>query len=590
MADFLHYYQEELRYLSDSGKEFADRYPDVAHYLNMSANEDRDPYVERLFQGFAFLGSRIQEKLHDDFPEITHNVMEMVAPDYLRAFPSIALVEFNSPRGMLPQSSTIVKGTEILSNPKPGVPKPCKFQTTQEVEIHPLQLKQTTVEHSALHGSEIKLSFEIEETVEPADLLLEHLDLYLSGEDDIAWSLHYFLTNSITEVIYNGEGKTEIFTQNCTVVPTLNLMTKILPEKSSIFSNSHLLREYFCAIEKFRFVRVNNLNCVKRLNSARSFTLTFRFSENLPDSIVRKISNEHFKLYCTPVVNIFEHDVDPITINNKHFEYIIYPDNNNDKEVYSIIDVSGRGKAAHEVFRAYEPYHNFRHASASKGTAAQGFTYAIKQEEKRGGGKNSLITIDRHGGIRHYKDEFLSIKAYCTNGLLPREKLMQKDICNPVPGFPDFFKFSNFTRPTPVIPSVQEKHYYWKILNQFNMNIKTLCNVNTFKEVLDLYAWGVNEKQRKCIDTIDTVECSQEAFFDKGHFVRGTKVMLSLVDPQCQRSSYETLSQYRLLGEVLNLFIKNFVSASYFVSLTVMVKPVMIEFEWQPGRALCHTI
>ncbi|MCK7532145.1 MAG: type VI secretion system baseplate subunit TssF [Marinilabiliales bacterium] len=33
-------------------------------------DERKDPFVERLFEGFAFLAGRIQERLDDEFPEI----------------------------------------------------------------------------------------------------------------------------------------------------------------------------------------------------------------------------------------------------------------------------------------------------------------------------------------------------------------------------------------------------------------------------------------------------------------------------------------------------------------------------------------
>ena len=53
-------YQDELNYLRELGKEFADRYPDTAHMLGQGA---RDPDVERLLQGFAFLTARLHDRL-----------------------------------------------------------------------------------------------------------------------------------------------------------------------------------------------------------------------------------------------------------------------------------------------------------------------------------------------------------------------------------------------------------------------------------------------------------------------------------------------------------------------------------------------
>lgn len=50
----LRYFDAEMRYLREAGKEFAEAFPDRAAQLNLDKAGARDPYVERLFEGFAF--------------------------------------------------------------------------------------------------------------------------------------------------------------------------------------------------------------------------------------------------------------------------------------------------------------------------------------------------------------------------------------------------------------------------------------------------------------------------------------------------------------------------------------------------------
>ena len=54
----LRYYEAEMRYLRESGKEFAKAHPDRARLLTLDRVGDRDPYIDRLFKGFAFLPGR----------------------------------------------------------------------------------------------------------------------------------------------------------------------------------------------------------------------------------------------------------------------------------------------------------------------------------------------------------------------------------------------------------------------------------------------------------------------------------------------------------------------------------------------------
>src|SRR3954468_19130790 len=67
----LRYYNDELAYLREMGREFARQYPMVANRLELQDGHPADPHVERLIESFAFLTGRIQRELDAEFPEIT---------------------------------------------------------------------------------------------------------------------------------------------------------------------------------------------------------------------------------------------------------------------------------------------------------------------------------------------------------------------------------------------------------------------------------------------------------------------------------------------------------------------------------------
>ncbi|MCA9423339.1 MAG: type VI secretion system baseplate subunit TssF, partial [Nitrospira sp.] len=75
------YYEDELAYLREMGREFSNANPDLARYLGAPGG---DPDVERFLEGVAFLTSKVRAKLDDEFPELTHGLMGMLWPHYLR--------------------------------------------------------------------------------------------------------------------------------------------------------------------------------------------------------------------------------------------------------------------------------------------------------------------------------------------------------------------------------------------------------------------------------------------------------------------------------------------------------------------------
>ena len=67
--EILRYYEAEMRYLREAGKEFAQAFPDRARELDLDRVGERDPHIERLFEGFAFLMGRLRHKI--DGPDET---------------------------------------------------------------------------------------------------------------------------------------------------------------------------------------------------------------------------------------------------------------------------------------------------------------------------------------------------------------------------------------------------------------------------------------------------------------------------------------------------------------------------------------
>ncbi|MGB8320884.1 MAG: type VI secretion system baseplate subunit TssF, partial [Ignavibacteriaceae bacterium] len=78
------YFEREYNSLQSEGNEFSKKYPTLGSKLRLSEREKKDPFVERLFEGFAFLAGRIHEMLDDEFPEIAGGVLEILFPHLLK--------------------------------------------------------------------------------------------------------------------------------------------------------------------------------------------------------------------------------------------------------------------------------------------------------------------------------------------------------------------------------------------------------------------------------------------------------------------------------------------------------------------------
>ena len=106
----LRYFDAEMRYLREAAKAFAQAHPDRAAMLDLDKAGTPDPYVERLFEGFAFSVGRLREKIDDDLPELTEGLVSMLWPHYLRTIPSLSIVALTPTLPAMKMAETVPAG------------------------------------------------------------------------------------------------------------------------------------------------------------------------------------------------------------------------------------------------------------------------------------------------------------------------------------------------------------------------------------------------------------------------------------------------------------------------------------------------
>jgi len=181
---FNKYYQDELQFLRELGEEFAHAHPAAAHHLSAAS---RDPEVERMLEGFAFLSARVRQKLDDEFPELTHSLVQLLWPHYLRPIPSMAIMEFIPVFQALRQSQTVARGCEVQSVEVEGTP--CRFRTCYDVDLHPLSVEEVAHEVRPNGASRLRIGFKLWNQAKPETLRLGRLRLFLHADPVTSYSL-----------------------------------------------------------------------------------------------------------------------------------------------------------------------------------------------------------------------------------------------------------------------------------------------------------------------------------------------------------------------------------------------------------------
>ncbi|EFJ8056818.1 TPA: type VI secretion system baseplate subunit TssF [Escherichia coli] len=151
------YFREELDYLRQLSKLLATEKPHLARFL---AEKDADPDIERLLEGVAFLTGNLRQKIEDEFPELTHGLIKMLWPNYLRPVPAMTLIEYtpdmdkSSVPVLIPRNEQFttnageIRVDEVLpSDAKKEEPPPCTFTLCRDIWLLPVRLASTLYLH-----------------------------------------------------------------------------------------------------------------------------------------------------------------------------------------------------------------------------------------------------------------------------------------------------------------------------------------------------------------------------------------------------------------------------------------------------------
>lgn len=338
--NFLEHYNDELRHLREGGSRFARENPQVAGALGLHADSVTDPFVERLLEGVAFLAARIHTRMDQECAEFAQQALASIAPLYQRATPAISTVAFHpdleSPEAY--RSKCIPRGTTLTASLR-GSNVSTTYCTARDVTLWPLTLSSAECVRSlngipselasALFGSQglIRLRFSLEGSSTLADLVRDAaapLHLTIAGDLPRAFSLHRTLLAdcSSCHAVLPAEHGDMVVTLGSQAVQLSGLTDEqaLLPPDLGALPGLRILREYFAQPSRFLGLEVDALaTLAKRMPSARKFDLIFKLKRT-PADLLGEVSVQHFRLFSTPIINLYPRRLDPIPFNPDHTE------------------------------------------------------------------------------------------------------------------------------------------------------------------------------------------------------------------------------------------------------------------------------
>lgn len=594
-------FEKELAFINQSAGSFAQKHPAAASRLQLSKDTVDDPLVGKLLSGFAYLNARVQQKLNDDFPELTDAILDTVYPHYLRPFPSACIVQFE-PDEQLDQAQRVERGEVLETDSYQG--QTCKFTLTSAVDLLPLSVTQAALMPRPFiapgsndvggAGAVLKITLKgLTPDIAIGELGQDRLRFFLRGLPQHINPLYdLLLTKSLRVVLARNEADPRPVFLPPEILQAAGFTENeaLIPYPDTGFSGYRLLTEYFCFPEKFFFVEFSGL--ADAISSyANELNLYVYLSESSTE-LEHQINGETFALGCAPAINLFNHTADPIPLTHTEYAYQLVPDARSPEahEIYSVDSVSATNSNGQVT--TYKRFYGLNHAD-SESQAAYWFTRrspVIEGEHMNEEASDVEISlVNLNFSPYSIADHTLEARLTCTNRNLPKrlptgggQPLMQ-----PIQASVSARRIACVVPPTAAIRPPQQAMAYWRLISHLNLNYLSLTDgggaTEALKEILRLYDFRNSASTRKIIESVAKIHTQpMTAPIQNDGMVslcRGTAVSLQL--DKLMLSGVSAV----LFASVLERFFGLYCSINSFTRLKAGFTGQEKEFKRWPPRA-----
>jgi type VI secretion system protein ImpG len=570
------YFQSEYLYLVEQGRAFAERFPDLGRELNLADASGRDPNVERLLEGFAFLTGRIRQRLDDDFPQLVRSLLEQLWPHHGRPVPSFCLMEFAPRPGQLDQAVEVPRGSEVESQTLAEGLR-CRYRTTSPLWVTPLSVHDAKGE-SLGTVCRLDLGLRVPQDTDTESLAERPLRIHLYGEFSNCIQIYNLLMGlegerrHLSRVKLTARaGQREV---DWTLPPEslsplgMSRDDTLLPEPDNALWSFSLLQEYFLFKDKYLGFELHLPKGLGGLEDLREIQLRLEINHQWPSGL--QVSTSNFRLNCVPAVNLFKRDAEPVRVDQLHDSYRVLPDLRHLDlyEVFSVDQVEGISLADGSR-RVFQPLFTARNPlGQDQPNALEGPFYVTKHQARMQGRPEvyiSLVDPMHQGGFP--REATLSLTLTASNGRHGSRPLAGQ-ISEKVSQVPDSLLPRNLNQPTRAFHPDQDADPLWTWLGFASLNYLNLDSAPRLQGLLMRMLPRSNEADLRRIQGVQEAKLSRVR-----ERIRGTLLGGNRLEVRLQEEHFAGPGDVQLFCRVLGEFLGTYASLNSFFRLAATTSP-----------------
>lgn len=585
---FLQYFDAEMRYLREAGKEFARAQPKVGRRLGLATPGARDERVEAVNESFALLASRFRMALDDTLPEITDPLIDHLWPHAGRTIPSLAILECVPRSGEARILDTLPAGLQVRSTPVGPDSTVCVYRTTQPVRLLPLDVHEAGVRLREDGRTVMRLVFNLMHREQRLLDDLSRIRLYLHGDRPTASALYAAFTRQVESIgvrmplVLDGQlqPRSHMHFEAAGCGPGTRLWPVDHDARDAELDREQTMLEYFAFPEKFHFVDLCGFDRADVLPGETRIEFEIAITGGLAGDV--NFDARNIRLFCTPVINLFEVDAQAIQPDTHTRDYPVLASTAAGAHVepYEALSVIARDER-HAKKHEYRSFREFRHRGGMMRYESPERHYHTSIRHGVTGRRQMWVTLGGHlweePGSR--PDAHVTVRVLANNGRLPRMALRESAISTPASTFTGVEQVRNLTAPTMPLYPPRDGRYAWLVASHFGPNELNMMNADVLRGALSLYEWTRHDDNRRRIEAVREVWLDEETEVVGASVNRIVNMNVS-IDP----AGFAGPGDVALFGDVLSRFVGRYACFHYAVRL------VLHEGKGGPIQRYAHSV
>jgi len=562
------YFEAEMRLLQDAAREFAEAHPEQARMLNLGEVSDRDPYIERLLEGMAFLTSHVRERIDESRTAVSEQLLAQVCPAQLRPYPSATVLELR-PNDWRQRGQTIPAGATVQSGPVGASGVECVFQLTRGAHVHPLEVASLTASETHAGGTRLRLELRAQGSTPIGEMGLADIDFFVHADPSLAVALYALLTDTQARLAIASDPREAA--HDCGGRLRFEPIGQsaqggILPQTKSGHLGLDRLQDYFCFRERYLFLRLTGLDRVDLSAAGQRLRIDIDVLGTLPTG--HQLGADNLRPFCVPAVNLYPTEAEPVELDHRRSEYRLLADADRPDEVaiYAVDNVSTRGQRSGKVTELW-PLNRLRRSEGRR------YYHATRHNH----GTSTQHTYLQVGGGERVEPETLSARVQVCNGHLPRRHLNMGDIREPGDDIPKDVIVRNIVRPSKYFQPPDRAHYPARLHGFLTASVSSLADREQLQRLLHLMNWSDRKENARRIEAIESAEVVPVNRVHGGLLHRGLELRLEIGE-----KPFLSLYDIRVFGDVLHAYFATCAAVNEFVALRITTQPSQQELSWSP--------